>query len=148
MNRYIPLGRGTEELEPTIEQFNEAYSKLLKLKKAYPNINFSGGDAFPYCLLEEKNKEIVGGGCSAGVSLCEIDGKGNLKICSGFLQPVGNIFEEPLEEIWQENEIIEKYRNLEMNISDYCIECNEFKNCLGGCRASSNVGDVLLKHRK
>jgi len=34
MNRYIPLGRGTEELEPTIEQFNEAYSKLLKLKKS------------------------------------------------------------------------------------------------------------------
>jgi len=149
VDRYVPIGRGTEKLSPSINEYNKAFSELLEIKKEYPNVMVELGDAFPLCLLEKPEyKEVVRGGCSAGISFCEIDGYGNLKICPSFPYSIGNILEEPLEELWQNNEILEKYRNLEINICDLCKSCSEFEECVGGCRASSPKGEYLLKYLK
>ena len=146
VDRFVPLGRGTFDLMPSIKDFNNAFSKLLELKNKYPDKIVELGDSFPFCLLEkEEYREVVRGGCSAGFSFCEIDGAGNLKICPAHQKAIGNILEESLEEIWQNNEELENYRNLKSYISETCKDCKDFKYCLGGCRASSNKGDLLLQ---
>ena len=149
VDRFVPLGRGKENLSPSIEEYNNAFSELLELKKEYPDAIVELGDSFPFCLLEkEEYKEVVRGGCSAGHSFCEIDGAGNLKICPSFPYSIGNILETSLEELWQNNEILEKYRNLEVHIPLYCKSCKDFEECIGSCRASSEKGEILLKYLK
>lgn len=149
VDRFVPLGRGTEKLSPSVEEYNKAFSELLELKREYPETIVELGDSFPFCLLEkEEYKEVVRGGCSAGHSFCEIDGCGNLKICPSFHYSVGNILQTSLEEIWQNMEELNKYRNLEIYLPEYCKTCKDFEECMGGCRASSKEGEILLKYKK
>lgn len=72
-------------------------------------------------------------GCGAGSVFCTIDPWGNLRPCNHAPSPVGNVFDEPLETLWQ-SDGMQRWRGL---IPDECIVCSASSACHGGCRADA-----------
>ncbi|MHA1660242.1 MAG: radical SAM/SPASM domain-containing protein [Promethearchaeota archaeon] len=142
VSRFIPMGVGgnnKNSLEVTVEEFNESVKKIKVLKEKYPNIDTYITDSFPYCLLEDKELQKYVSSCSAGVDFCSIDSQGNVKFCSATDHILGNIYDNSLEDIWQNNKILNDYRSLDW-IPEECKNCEDNYGCLFGCKVSS--GDV------
>jgi len=142
--RLIPVGRGKDIPSLTIEEYNKAFSQLYQLKREFPEKVVELADAFPYCLIKDKKYRELVRGCSAGIFYAAIDIEGNIKPCPADELIAGNIFEDSLEEIWQNSEELEKYRELK-HLPRSCKNCDYLGDCLLGCRASSEEGmDHLL----
>ena len=142
--RLIHVGRGKGVESPTIEEYNKAFSQMYKLRKEFKDKNIELADAFPYCLVEDERYRKLIRGCSAGVLYAAIDTKGNIKYCPAHKHSIGNIFEDSLEEIWQNNKELERYRKLDW-VPESCKSCDYLGDCLLGCRASSEEEkDILL----
>lgn len=80
--------------------------------------------------------------CTAGKSSMAIDGYGNVYGCSLMVSmpglSAGNINYNSINEIWNESEIFNIYRNMKYkDIEGKCSTCDELKQCKGGCRACS-----------
>ena len=145
--RLIHVGRGKEIESPTIEEYNKAFSQMYKLQEEFKDKKVELADAFPYCLVEDEKYRKLIRGCAAGVLYAAIDTKGNIKYCPAHNQSIGNIFEDSLEEIWQNNEELERYRKLDW-APESCKNCDYLGDCLLGCRASSEEEkDILLSYQ-
>jgi len=137
VNRFIPQGRGLKkrkELELNISEFNKALSMLYQLKQSHkPEVRVTNG--FPCCLIEDEKTESLLTPCTAGVAFGTVDEHGNVRFCSSSPYIIGNIFETPLEEIWQNSPVLELYRSLQW-LPEKCKTCDKFEKCLVGCKAS------------
>jgi radical SAM protein with 4Fe4S-binding SPASM domain len=73
-----------------------------------------------------------------------IDVSGDVNICGGVPVSLGNVNEKPIKEIWKNNDILKKIRNLKENIKGYCKICEEHDECTG-CRgvAYAMTGDMF-----
>lgn len=69
--------------------------------------------------------------CQAGFTFCTIDVAGNVRPCNHSSIIFGNVFEQPMEEIWS-SEAADRWRN---SIPTVCFSCVELQHCGGGCRA-------------
>lgn len=135
LNRLIPAGKVLDErktLEPSVKDFNKALKTLKEKKREYPSIYFNVSDSIPYCLIEKDVRDLSNS-CSAGITFAALDEHGNLKLCSGSSYVIGNIFEEKLERLWQDSELMEYYRSLEW-LNKKCKSCENIEYCLGGCK--------------
>ena len=79
----------------------EKQGKINKLKHPYIN-SFKG-----MCLDENENFRIKGG-CTAGIASCSILANGDVIPCPFVRIKAGNIYEEPLEKIWRESDLLRK----------------------------------------
>ncbi len=87
------------------------------------------GDIYSGCVLS---------GCTAGLNMVHIHSNGNIGICT-FLQNIilGNIFEKPLQKIWNERlDVPEVRRLVKREYEGKCKSCSDRYIC-GGCRARS-----------
>lgn len=73
-----------------------------------------------------------GRGCLAGTSYCIISPKGQVQPCAYLNIPLGDVRETPFDEIWRNNEVLQRLRTLEYQGG--CGVC-EYKRLCGGCRA-------------
>lgn len=71
-------------------------------------------------------------GCLAGTAYCIISPRGDVQPCAYLNIPLGNVRDIPFDEIWQNNDVLQKLRTLEY--SGGCGTC-EYKRICGGCRA-------------
>lgn len=116
----IPLTELTEkELKATIE-------KIVALKQRDKRVIFN--NCVPPCFSGLPTKS-----CPSGVTHCTIDPLGNVRPCTHAPLILGNLFEQPIEEIW-DSEATWRWRSM---IPSQCRECAEFANCGGGCRATA-----------
>lgn len=85
----------------------------------------------------------LGFGCFAGKESICIDPLGNVRPCSHMPSHfiAGNILDQTLEEIWQNSDILNVFRNLKGNTT--CNNCKKYDKCRGGCRHRALLaGDI------
>ncbi len=73
------------------------------------------------------------GGCQAANSLGHIDGEGWLHPCSSWLQPLGQLVERSIEELWA-TPLRYQVREEIGETPQGCLGCGDYPLCLGGCR--------------
>ncbi len=81
--------------------------------------------------------------CQAGKSSITVSNIGDIRPCSHSSEVVGNLFAEPLKDIYAK---MEDWRALK-NVPDECLQCKVLMKCLGGCRvaAKGRFGDCKSK---
>ncbi len=154
LKRYIPAGKmkvNKKELLVAPEEYKEvvdkawvyAQKKGIKMMSRDPVI-------IPY-LYKEKienkykdklNDEILGG-CLAGISICNIDNKGNVSPCGFVPKFAGNIRKDYFSDIWNNSSLFKKLRKRDC-LKGKCKFC-KYINLCGGCRAMaySLKGDIF-----
>jgi AdoMet-dependent heme synthase len=71
-------------------------------------------------------------GCLAGTSYCIISPRGKVQPCAYLNMELGDVRQTPFDEIWKNNEVLQKLRTLDYEGG--CGSCGYKKSC-GGCRA-------------
>lgn len=83
------------------------------------------------------------GGCSSGITYAGLSPYGDLIPCVPASIPLGNIFEDDIEDIWCNNELLQVLRSRD-DLSGSCGRC-KYNFVCGGCRytAYAATGDWL-----
>lgn len=146
VDRYEDGGRGAlnssmYNLKPSLEQFKEAVSQMIKAKNDFPSLKgmVGFGTAIPYCLDERLEKEDLNSGCGAGTTFCAISPSGDLRACNQSRLVFGNVLEEPLENIWNKDSL-SVFRDLNW-VTTPCTTCPLLLKCLGGCKVDVNCSE-------
>ncbi|HXX36426.1 MAG TPA: SPASM domain-containing protein, partial [Thermodesulfobacteriota bacterium] len=92
--------------------------------------------------FSESEPELLGAPCVAGVDGLCVMPEGDIFPCRRFPISIGNLLVQPLTEIWERSDLLEKLRKKE-NLKGKCRNC-EIDDCRG-CRslALSLTGDYL-----
>lgn len=142
INRLVLTGGAKnlkkEKLNPI--ELKEALGKITDIKKinklvrcSDPLIFITDNDRIRF--FESLPKKPIMGGCIAGISTLYIDSAGNVFACPFLKYKLANVFNEPLEKIWFENETLIKLRDRK-NFKGKCGNCKYNPFC-GGCRGAS-----------
>jgi radical SAM protein with 4Fe4S-binding SPASM domain len=144
IERFIPLGRGKENRHEVLskEEWREMIGMLLDFfPTEEKEHSFLPYQAFQVS-FDEEEPEFLGAPCVIGVDGLCILPEGSVFPCRRFPISIGNLLNEPLEQIWEKSELLEKLRRKE-NFKGQCGRC-EIKDCWG-CRslALALTGDYL-----
>jgi radical SAM protein with 4Fe4S-binding SPASM domain len=134
---YPNLSANAAQLQETFRQLDDYASK-------YPVKLFSGV-CTPHCLLHPGDyPHIRFGNCDSDVYKRPLtfDLEGNLRLCNHSPVVIGNVYKQPLSEIFA-NPYIAEWEDLDMA---FCNHCTRFQQCKGGCRAASEQMGYSLKH--
>lgn len=130
--RVVPAGKAKENSEvlPKKEKYIEKIKELMKLNTN--NLIVAIDDPIIYALKGDIDENL---GCAAGIKSLGISSDGNIYPCIFLRTKVGNINENSLSDIWNNNEILKKLRKKDI---EECRDC-KFKYSCGGCRAFSGI---------
>lgn len=174
IERFIPLGQGVSIEEQILdkEEWKSLTNTLFELCKINPalacknGVNSSPEEILPYRAFQIKfnpnspihqstiplihqfanspTLELLGASCTAGTDGLCIMPDGIVYPCRRFNLPVGNLLKQPLSEIWQNSEVLNKIRE-KNNLQGKCKKCS-IKECRG-CRAVAFAltGDYLAE---
>lgn len=149
-NRYIPNPDLPEKIRKSmlmnIEQINESLTLIDKVAQKYVNVNFKYAIHFPLCIVKDKTLLKYVGDCGFGQNYVSIDCEGNIQPCSYMNENIGNLFEDDLEFIWNNNSLLNDYRKLNW-LPEKCTKCNLFSRCHAGCKETRKdvfSYDILL----
>jgi radical SAM protein with 4Fe4S-binding SPASM domain len=141
-DRLVPLGQGAQgdlSLGPA-----EAMA-LFESMRAERRRLFRGRTEIA---MHRALQFLAGGGrpyrCTAGDSLLALLPDGTALPCRRMPEPLGNVFETPLESLWREHPLLRRLR--EARCADGCQGCFYQSLCRGGLRCLSWAarGDPLL----
>lgn len=131
VSRFRPSGRGAdnwEALRPSPAQLLEFSDWLAKSGEVRT------GDSF-FSLTSQERQGLGLNLCGAAKLTCCVGPTGNMYPCA-FLQTerflAGSLREQSFQQIWEDSEIYESFRNLRIHS---CEECHRFDQCHGGCPA-------------
>jgi radical SAM protein with 4Fe4S-binding SPASM domain len=151
LNSFMPVGRGSQarELSPTKKEIQNLARMLSEKREIYKDRTDIQIDAvFPWLLDEKFGWNQIRGAkapqrlrCSAGQTTLVISPEGTTYPCPYLTDfPLGNILEESLESIWNNNTgILGRFRELyQRDLMGKCRDCvHTPSNCNGGCRAAA-----------
>lgn len=131
VSRFRPSGRGAdnwEALRPSPAQLLEFSDWLAQSGEVRT------GDSF-FSLTSQERQGLGLNLCGAAKLTCCVGPTGNMYPCA-FLQTerfkAGSLRESSFQQIWDDSEIYESFRNLRIHS---CEECHRFDQCHGGCPA-------------
>ena len=118
------------------EEYRAALKKLLELYKRGKILRPS----CPLMAIFDSSKRAVSyvgnrGGCVAGIAACAVLPNGDVIPCPFLRVKSGNIYEQPLEEIWLGAEVFNVLRD-RSQYAEPCRSCENVSFC-GGCRSRS-----------
>lgn len=76
------------------------------------------------------------GGCQAANSLAHIDTVGQLSPCSSWPEPLGQLLDDDLLDLWQSARRLQIRQDIEQ-VPNGCDDCADYSLCFGGCRGLS-----------
>ncbi|MCP4344943.1 MAG: radical SAM protein [Desulfobacterales bacterium] len=117
-NRFLG---GLHPLDPTEKQLHKAIILIEKLQKQ--GVPCRIGNCVPKCFADNSSE-----GANGGIEHCAVSPKGFVRPNNQTDYIFGNIFEQPVEQIWQSEKAL-WYRN---QIPEHCFECVELSRCRGG----------------
>ncbi|MGI6324662.1 MAG: radical SAM protein [Bacilli bacterium] len=128
--RFVPHGRGTDDLVLTEEQFEGFKQLIIKMWSKYGRDTIGIGS--PHNILGLNYIP-----CTAGDETMIVGFDGRVYPCdaikyfdyAGF---AGNIYTKNLEEIYNST-YFKKIRNIMLYAGIRCLECSNFSMCTGGC---------------
>jgi len=144
IERFIPLGKGRRIVDQVLrkEEWNEMIGMLFR----FFSIEREQNSVFPYQAFQisftGEAPELLGAPCVIGVDGLCIMPEGNVFPCRRFPVSIGNLFETPLKQIWEQSGLLQELRKKE-NLKGKCGKCG-IKECRG-CRslAFALTGDCL-----
>ncbi len=138
INRYNIGGAGFKENEtilPEQEELRRAWTVANEIAGRL-QLKLSSNVCSPFCLLNPSDyPHISFGSCSTDPHRMPItiDIEGNLRICNHSPIVAGNIYSQPLEEIFNGSHI----KNWLAQKPEFCKDCELYNKCLGGCRSAA-----------
>ncbi|MFD9691782.1 radical SAM protein [Kitasatospora sp. NPDC059088] len=82
---------------------------------------------------EERAAFIGANLCNVGTSMVSIDPVGNVSGCNFIEESIGNVREEPFQQIWER--LVARYSDTAEPPSGPCGSCSAKPSCMGGCKA-------------
>jgi len=144
----VPTGRAQNIEEESVKTHHyEETIKTIIQKQKEVNIELKPTCAPQFIRIAEEmglNLRFTRG-CLAGTHYCIINPVGDVQPCAYLNIKVGNVRETPFDQIWGNNEILNKLRTMEYKGN--CGNC-KFKIKCGGCRARAafyNCGDYMAE---
>jgi radical SAM protein with 4Fe4S-binding SPASM domain len=138
INRFNIGGKGiteTQNLMVPKDELQKAYKIANEASDKY-GLSLTSNVCSPFCLLNPKDYPNIGfGSCSINALNLPVtlDIKGNIRLCNHSPVVAGNIYEKKLEDIFNSHYV----KNWIHEKPDFCINCEIYNECLGGCRAAS-----------
>ena len=131
--RVVSAGKAVENdyIIPNKKEYIDTIQKLIKLDNS--KLIVAVDDPIIYAIQDIESDEKLG--CAAGIKSVGISSNGDIYPCIFLREKLGNITKDNLEELWQNNEILNKLRNKDIN---ECGKC-KYKFSCGGCRAASGI---------
>ena len=92
----------------------------------------------------EPQPPLVGNACLRHQFSCLVNAHGAVMPCVGVTLPLGNVYEQPLQEILEKSEVMDKLRHFPDHIKGGCRLCDKADHCYG-CRGAAYqvTGDYL-----
>jgi len=152
LQRIVPFGEAHNKTDFIL--LKEHVSSVMKcIAKIHQElgVNIVVEDPFPLCLIEDKYHEYMTHRCEWGWTKVAVNPEGKLSRCGADPRyMLGDLFERPLLEIWNESEILESFRNFSY-LPGRCLSCEHLLRCGGGCPLSCSVEkdhdcDYLLRN--
>ncbi len=133
IERFIPWGRGRERMDEVLNkgEWRELIETLLNFFSIDEKNALLPYQAFQVNFNGEE-PELLGAPCVIGKDGLCIMPEGSVFPCRRFPVSIGNLLNDPLKEIWEKSEILEKLRKKE-NLKGRCGKC-EIEDCRG-CRS-------------
>ena len=136
--RIIQFGRAknSTKYELTHNMIKKIMPQIEKAERDF-NVQIIFEDPLPICALESKYAKYIRP-CEWGHTKVSIDYKGNISRCGAdVFHSLGNIFDNGLYEIWENNTILDSFRTKKY-LPQKCLSCNHLCQCGGGCPISRN----------
>ena len=131
----VPTGRARtiEEESLRAEAYEDVLTRIMK-KQQQVDIELKPTCAPQFMRIADQlgMKTRFRRGCLAGTSYCIISPRGKVQPCAYLNMELGDVRETPFDEIWKNNEVLQKLRTLEYEGG--CGSCKYKRSC-GGCRA-------------
>ena len=143
IERFIPLGRGSERMEEVLnkEEWGELINTLLNFFSIEEENLFLPYQAFQVSFSGEE-PTLLGAPCVIGKDGLCVMPDGDVFPCRRFPISIGNLLHDSLKTIWEKSELLNQLR-IKENIKGKCGRC-DIKECRG-CRslALAMTGDYL-----
>lgn len=137
LQRIVPFGRadGINEFKLSIQDVDMALSQTMRIRESL-GINILVEDPFPLCKIRPEYRGIMHP-CEWGFTKAALNANGDLSRCGADTRYLlGNIFETPITEIWENSPILKSFRRKDY-LPDSCHSCSMFEQCGGGCAVSN-----------
>ena len=133
LQRIVPFGRAAKKPEFLLDKelVNIAMENVDRIAKDL-GINILVEDPFPLCAMDEKYRKYMSP-CEWGFTKAALNGEGDITRCGADPRYLlGNIFQTPLKEIWEESPMLKRFREREY-LPNSCKTCQLVNRCGGGC---------------
>ncbi|MFC3434020.1 radical SAM/SPASM domain-containing protein [Nocardia seriolae] len=137
-NRYNLTGVFDRSLWPTYLQTCQTIYQLLLDYQG--TLDVYTHDPFMLTVLDDRltdrtaRETFIGSNlCNVGTSMVSIDPVGNVSGCNFIEESIGNVREEPFQQIW--DRLVARYSDTADPPSGPCGSCSALGSCMGGCKA-------------
>jgi len=134
IERFIPLGRGKGIIAEVLSK--EEWKEMIKMLLDFFPADEEEHSFLPYQAFQVsfngEELELLGAPCVIGKDGLCVMPEGTVYPCRRLPVSIGNLLSEPLGQIWEKSELLEKLRRKE-NLKGKCGRC-DLKNCRG-CRS-------------
>ncbi len=144
----VPTGRAVniEEEALRVAKYEKTLAHIMERQKTV-DIELKPTCAPQFIRIADKKgiKLRFSRGCLAGISYCIISPRGDVQPCAYLNIPLGNVKEQPFDEIWRDNDMFKALRSEEYG--GKCGICDYRQRC-GGCRARAyyySGGDYMAE---
>jgi radical SAM protein with 4Fe4S-binding SPASM domain len=144
LERFVPWGRGREIEEEVLTK--DQWKAVVKMLIDFISTDGEKEPFLPYqafqVTFDDEGAELSGAPCVVGQDGLCVMPEGEVFPCRRFPVSIGNLLAQPLTELWEKSDLLEKVRKKE-SLKGKCGTC-EFVDCRG-CRslAFSLTGDYL-----
>lgn len=143
-----------KELSPNYLEYANLIESLFYRKNENPNVTIDCGSVsnLQKGLNDMEQKQVPTAGCPVGHNLISISPNGDIFACAALLKPkykLGNVLSDDLQDIWQNNFLLKKLRNIKNNVYGKCSTCKRLDFCRAGCRGiAETLGKDLFASDK
>jgi radical SAM protein with 4Fe4S-binding SPASM domain len=137
IQRVIPKGRASNTLKYALrkEHITAMFQDIEKIEQTY-RLKIVFEDAFPLCIIDEKYHRYLSP-CVWGFTKGSINWNGDISRCGADPRfRLGNIFEKPLKEIWENHPVLRSFRSTDW-MPPECQNCSLLEKCRCGCPLSN-----------
>jgi len=143
-NSVIRSGKGQDAEGISFAELDSILAKLRSLAEG-SGVNLIWYSPTPYCELNPINKGLGIKQCTACSINMAIEPDGNVLPCQSYYQSLGNILNDPWDEIWN-NQVCRDLRERKY-LPDKCVDCKLVQVCGGGCPLSWKNGMYVCMDR-
>jgi radical SAM protein with 4Fe4S-binding SPASM domain len=146
LNRFNIGGQGImdkENLWLSHDEMKQAYTSASETGKKL-NLNLSSNVCTPMCVLNPSDYPGIGFAfCSPDVTRrpLTLDILGNLRFCNHSPTILGNIYKDDLGKMLN-SEKAQAWNHVK---PEFCVSCELYSRCMGGCRAASEQLNLSLE---